>query len=104
MDNAQLRRFFKMEPKQSGVVINYVSPLSRNLNRIQIDDVILSMEGVDIANDGSIPFRHRGERIAFESLILNKFVNQKCRLKLLRGGQVRWFVLMFLTDPLGTRS
>jgi len=69
------------------MLVNYVMPTSSTLGILQKDDVILSIDGVAVSNDGTIPFRHQGERITFDYLLLNKFVGEKSKIKLLRQGK-----------------
>ena len=48
-----------------------VNPTSAATSHLKPDDVILAFDGIEIANDGTVPFR-TGERIAFSYLISNK--------------------------------
>jgi len=41
------------------VLINQVSPLTYAENILQKDDVLTSIDEVEIANDGTVPFRNR---------------------------------------------
>ena len=51
------------------------SPASAALRR---GDIVLSFDGTDIANDGTVPFRS-GERISFSYLVSRKYVGQQAR-------------------------
>lgn len=57
MDSIQLRSHFMMSPEETGVLIIDVTPLSPSWNLLFKGDVLLSIDGVSIANDGSIPFK-----------------------------------------------
>jgi hypothetical protein len=48
--------------------------------------LLCSFDGVDVANDGTVPFR-RGERIAFSYLVSQMYTGETARLKILRGAQ-----------------
>jgi len=87
LDNIQLRKYFKMSHNQTGVVITSVAPTSKNKSLLRKDDVVLSMDGVRIANDGTVPFRHRGERITFDYVLMNKFIGDRVKIKLWREGK-----------------
>ena len=51
------------------------SPASAALRR---GDIVLSFDGIDIANDGTVPFRS-GERISFSYLVSRKYVGDQAR-------------------------
>ena len=44
-------------PLQTGVLVNAVEKLSGAHNVLKKDDVILTVDGQRIANDGTVPFR-----------------------------------------------
>lgn len=50
------------------------------------DSLLCSFDGVDVANDGTVPFR-RGERIAFSYLVSQMYTGETARLQILRGAQ-----------------
>ena len=50
----------------------------RRAQRFDGGDIVLSFEGTDIANDGTVPFRS-GERISFSYLVSRKFVGDQAR-------------------------
>jgi len=89
MENPKLREYFKMERNQTGVLVNHVFPKTKSFNILKQDDVILALDGVQLANDGSIPFRNRGERITFDYLVSKKFIGEKCKILYLREGLVK---------------
>lgn len=39
---------------------------------------------MQIGNDGTIPFRNRGERITFDFLLSRKYIGDSCRISFLR--------------------
>jgi hypothetical protein len=102
MENSQLRKFFGMKNDQSGVLITFINPLScaqtlhvgelkereTSLTSFLKDDVLLSIDGTNVGNDGTVAFRTRGERISLDYVILRKFVGDKAKLKVLRQGKV----------------
>lgn len=63
-----------------------LNPTSQAALVLKSDDVIMRFDGVDISNDGTVPFR-TGERIAFSYLISNKYIGDECSLEVLRDGQ-----------------
>eukprot|EP00276_Gloeochaete_wittrockiana_P001837 CAMPEP_0184671688 /NCGR_PEP_ID=MMETSP0308-20130426/85649_1 /TAXON_ID=38269 /ORGANISM="Gloeochaete witrockiana, Strain SAG 46.84" /LENGTH=606 /DNA_ID=CAMNT_0027118861 /DNA_START=212 /DNA_END=2032 /DNA_ORIENTATION=- len=87
MENVQFRKSCKMIAGQTGVYINRVQPLAQAAQNLKKGDVLLNIDGVQVANDGTIPFR-KGERIAFRYLITQKFYGETSSLTLLRNGEV----------------
>jgi len=81
-----LRTFFKLSPKQTGVLVIDVHPTSVAFNNIFKDDIIIAIDCHLIANDGSIPFRKK-ERITFDYMISKKSVGDICHLTIFRNGQ-----------------
>jgi hypothetical protein len=71
-----------------GIMIRSVEPTSCSHGVLQTGDVLLEFDGVEIACDGTIPFR-KGERIAFGHLIAQKFVGDKAQVKILRDGEAK---------------
>lgn len=53
------------------MLVRKVNPTSAAAAVLRTDDIVLKFDGVDIAADGTVPFR-TGERIAFSYLISNK--------------------------------
>lgn len=56
--------------------IRRVEPTSPASSVLKEGDILLSFEGTDIANDGTVPFRS-GERISFSYLISQKYTDEK---------------------------
>lgn len=52
-ENAQLREHFRMRPGLTGVLVSRINPTSDAYKVLKKDDIILSFDGVPIANDGS---------------------------------------------------
>ncbi|XP_051140152.1 protease Do-like 10, mitochondrial [Andrographis paniculata] len=92
MENAQLREHFQMRAGLTGVLVSKINPVSDAYRTLKKDDIILSFDGVPIANDGSVPFRNR-ERITFDHLVSMKKPNDTCRLKVLRDGKEHEFIV-----------
>lgn len=63
-------------------------------------DVLLSFDGVDIANDGTVPFR-TGERIAFSYLVSQKYTNESAKLRVLHDGQEKTVTVKLQVCVLG---
>ncbi|KAK4366569.1 hypothetical protein RND71_014449 [Anisodus tanguticus] len=90
MENPDLRLSVGMAHNQKGVRIRRVEPTAPESNVLKPSDVILSFDGVDIANDGTVPFRH-GERIGFSYLVSQKYTGDDARVKVLRKYKILEF-------------
>lgn len=89
-ENVQLREHFQMHPGLTGVMVSKINPLSDVHKVLKKDDILLSFDGVPIANDGTVPFRNR-ERITFDHLVSMKKPNETAVLKVLRNGEEHEF-------------
>ncbi|XP_050382708.1 protease Do-like 9 [Argentina anserina] len=90
MENPDLRMSMGMRPDQKGVRIKRMEPTSPECHVLKPSDVILSFDGVNIANDGTVPFRH-GERIGFSYLVSQKYIGDQALVKVLRNSQTLEF-------------
>ncbi|GAB4845629.1 Protease Do-like 9 [Ancistrocladus abbreviatus] len=90
MENPDLRMAMGMKPDQKGVRIRRVDPTASESKVLQPSDVILGFDGVDIANDGTVPFRH-GERIGFSYLVSDKYTGDSAEIKVLRNSVIHKF-------------
>ena len=85
MENEALRRAKKMKD-DGGVLIMHVDPMSCLQDvGVKEGDVLLKIDNVRIANDGTIKWRKR-ERVNFENLIQCKFPGDNATLTLLSDG------------------
>jgi len=69
--------------KITGVLVNKIFPLTNAVGLLKKDDVITAIDGIPIANDGTIVFR-RKERIIFNYVVAGKFVGDVVHLTILR--------------------
>jgi hypothetical protein len=49
MESEALRRYFGMEPKETGLLINDVNPLAPAFNKLFPNDVLLTVDGVRVS-------------------------------------------------------
>ncbi|KAH6798987.1 DegP protease 9 [Perilla frutescens var. frutescens] len=90
IENPDLRLSMGMKPDQKGVRVRRIDPTSPEYTVLKPSDIILSFDGVDIANDGTVPFRH-GERIGFSYLVSQKYTGDTAAIKVLRNSEVLKF-------------
>lgn len=88
MESEHIRLAMGMKKEQTGILVNKVYPLSDAMNVLRKDDVILSIAGSPIGNDGTIPFRDGGERVSFRYAILSKFEGEVVAMQILRNAEV----------------
>jgi len=88
LENPQIRHFHGMTKNQSGILITKIAPLFMGEGLFDLNDIILSIDGYDVANDGSIGFRD-GERINLDYAVDQKQVNDVISIRVLRQGQVQ---------------
>ncbi|XP_019197315.1 PREDICTED: protease Do-like 9 [Ipomoea nil] len=90
MENPDLRLSVGMKSDQKGVRIRRIDPTSPESKVLKPSDIILSFDGVHIANDGTVPFRH-GERIGFSYLVSQKYTGDSSAIKVLRNCETHTF-------------
>jgi len=88
LESENIRASMGMTVDQSGLLVNKVYPLSDAANVLKKDDVLLSIDGSTIGNDGTIHFRDGGERISFRYTLLSKFDGDPVQFEFLRNGKV----------------
>ncbi|KAG2605276.1 hypothetical protein PVAP13_4NG104100 [Panicum virgatum] len=96
MENPDLRKAMGMKSDQKGVRVRRVEPTAPESGCLQPSDITLSFDGIDIANDGTVPFRH-GERIGFSYLVSQKYTGEKARVKVLRNSKIHEFNIKLAT-------
>jgi S1-C subfamily serine protease len=87
MENRRLRQRYKIPKKTSGVLINKVPPLSSAQSLIVPGDVILSVSGYKVSNEGRVKIK--GSWVDFEYLLSTRFLGDSVNFSLLRNGAVQ---------------
>ena len=104
LENAGMRRALGMVKGQSGVIIKSVDPTTPNAKVLQRGDVLLSLAGVPIGNDGCVPFvcgSSRHDRVPFPYVAIDKFVGESLDADILRNGtQISCTVELLPQEPL----
>ncbi|XP_010254417.1 PREDICTED: protease Do-like 9 isoform X2 [Nelumbo nucifera] len=96
MENPDLRMAMGMTSDQKGVRIRRVEPTAPESQVLKPSDILLSFDGIDIANDGTVPFRH-GERIGFSYLVSQKYTGENSVVKVLRNSEIFEFNIKLAT-------
>jgi len=87
MENESLRARHQMKKGQTGVLVTRITPGGSVDGILREGDVLLAVDGVRIANDGTIPFRGL-ERLNYSHLNSRHQVGEKVSLQVLRDGRV----------------
>lgn len=86
MENPDIRKWAGMKDGQTGVLITRLPPLEKDKNIFLENDVILEIDGIKVANDGTVPFREN-EIMFFGNLIWEKYIGDTSKFKVLRKGE-----------------
>ena len=85
---------FKIDEKAGGIVVSNILPFSPADTVLQDNDVLLAIDGVPVAEDGTFEFRE-GERLSFSHLVNEKYIHDAARIKILRDGKPLEVVVKF---------
>ncbi len=87
LENPDARRFLKMKKNQSGIRILAVAGHNIPKGKLQVNDVVLAIDGKTISNNGYVRMPN-GEVLNFTVFIDNKQIGESIELTLLRNGKV----------------
>ncbi len=82
-ENKNLRALYGIENQEGGVVVSRVLPFSSADEWIQEDDIIVSIDGINIDEDGTFQFTDE-ERLSLPYLITKKQVGEDLAVKFVR--------------------
>lgn len=85
MDNEALRKYYQMGPEDTGVLITEVYETSSCYGHLFPGDVILSVDGVKVENNGQISLGE-GHWIFFSYLLSSKYYGETIEGEVLRNG------------------
>lgn len=86
MESKSLKRSYGLGPHDKGILVRSVVDAAPEAEWLCADDIIKEIDGVEVGNDGTIPFRH-GERVDFSFLVTQRFVEDEMELKIIRDGK-----------------
>ncbi len=92
LENRQLRRATKIPDSEEGVIVRKIAREFSKSGPLMVGDVLLTIDGKNIANDGTISFR-RDARVSFEYAIDRKQVGDSIAVRVSRGGEIHNFKL-----------
>ncbi|MFQ6066283.1 MAG: S1C family serine protease [bacterium] len=88
MENPDLRLKFGMTAEHTGILVNKIYPDSPARGALKSGDVILSIDGENVENDGTIEFR-KDQRTFFAYLVQKKYINDTVKFEILRENKIR---------------
>jgi S1-C subfamily serine protease len=83
--NPHLRRELRLPGGESGVIATFVDPFSAARDLLRARDVLLSIDGINIANDGNIHLD--GNTIQFHEVLERKQQTDSVRFEIWRDGK-----------------
>eukprot|EP00899_Mesostigma_viride_P025235 jgi/Mesvir1/5897/Mv00669-RA.1 len=86
MENPYLRESLQVSSQQSGVLVYKTDPLAPCAAHLKERDVIMSVDGTAVADDGTIELRNE-ERVEFSHVIRSHFIGDVIRVVVWRDGQ-----------------
>ncbi len=85
----RLKEYYKLEPGQAGVLLNYVIPNGGpHKFGLRANDILLEIDGHAIDDFGDIFYEPLGQKIYFEEILKRKKVGDSLNIKVLREGEV----------------
>ena len=65
MESAALRASHRLGPGQKGVLVRSVAPTSPAAGTLRAGDIIMRFDGMQVACDGTVPFRRAPSRLCW---------------------------------------
>lgn len=89
LENEALRRYYGMGETDTGVLVLSIADTAPAKNVLEVGDVLLSLDGIRISNDGKIPFRDGDfkERVGMHYHFTQKFPYDGVNMEILREGK-----------------
>lgn len=97
LENPDMKRKYGLAEEVSGIVVRYISPDSASDGVLNVGDIILSCDGFDVADDGTIEFR-TDERTTFNYPAQLKQIGESLNLVIFRDGKKKT-VELILSRP-----
>ncbi len=86
LENPDMRRFYQMDEDETGVLVIGIIPGSAAEGHIQEDDVLLTVAGHPVGDDGTVEFRSR-ERTSVSYFIQKRQLGDTIPVGVLRDGE-----------------
>lgn len=86
MESRHMREYYRLGPDQSGVLVKTVFPGSAAEGKLLPDDVLLSIDGLQVGNDGTVEFRPQ-ERTWLSYAVQRRSLGEEVTAEVLRKGE-----------------
>ena len=86
LENKSLRDVYKMNSKTTGVLVVDISQKSNTYKKLKEQDILLSLDGHDINNDGTVEFI-KNKYTSYKYYIDKKQIGDSIKLSVLRDGK-----------------
>ena len=87
LENPAAKKYFGLDSNQTGILVNRVMPLGNSAGVLKIDDIILSVNGKNIEDDGTVEFRD-GEYTSAKYVVDLLQMGDSVKLKVWRNRKV----------------
>ncbi|MBL8728680.1 MAG: trypsin-like peptidase domain-containing protein [Planctomycetes bacterium] len=87
LENPALRAHFGMQPQHSGVLVTAVQYGSSAWGRLQVGDVLMQVDGLRVADNGTVRYRGRF-RCQFDAVVGDHHIGDRVAARILRAGKV----------------
>lgn len=57
MESHALRSAYGMQKQQKGILVRHIQPTYETAKHLRPDDIIMRFDGIQVASDGTVPFR-----------------------------------------------
>ncbi len=94
--NDALRKNLKIPDEKTGIIVSYIDPFASAVNNLRLKDVLLSVDNVPIANDGSVCLDNK--LMIFSELVERKQWGESVTFQVWRDG-AEITVAVPLTNP-----
>jgi PDZ domain len=92
LENPLLRARLGMSKAQSGVMVIQIDEGGSASGHLQVRDVIMAIDGSQIANNGTVQYQGR-HRTRYDVALVGKYVGDQIRLQIWRSGSVHMIEL-----------
>ena len=86
LENQTIRNYYKLTPKQTGVLITKLAINGSGIGHLKENDVLMAIEGHSVDNEGYITLR-KSERIEYDYLDAFYLMGEEATLDILRDGK-----------------
>ena len=76
MESKALNKAYKLSDGRKGVLVKHIAPFVDAHEKLKRGDIIMKFDGIQIASDGTVPFRCSTFGITFILQLIRQYLNQ----------------------------